>query len=196
MFYYFVVFIVLCLFSYILYLIHFCMKRKVFTPLRAAHLWIVFKSTMQIGFLFILAYITGAVQPWLVEEKLSNLEPVNGTLEIRWGGKSNDYYLRKADNTETEFKFNLANLNDNSSRDRYGGKEVIVWHKKRYVYQMEDEKGEVIFSIESANRAIDAHNQIQAMLYILLIYGWIILILRSSYDKKLKLNGTENEKGV
>ena len=178
--------IVFGLFSCLLYAIYFYIKKIGFVPLKAAYLWIYFKHTIQFGFLFILAYIAGAVQPWLYEEDLSNLEPVNGTLEVRWGGKSNDYYIRKPDGTEIKIKFNLANLHLDEPRDSYDGENVIVWHRMRYVYQMENDRGEIVFPIESANRVICVHNLFQGLLYIFFIFGWIVATLRSISMSKAK----------
>ena len=69
-------FIVMAVFSYVLYVIYIFVKRKVLFPLKLAYLWIVFKRTIQIGMWLILFYTLGAVKPWLYEENISNLESV------------------------------------------------------------------------------------------------------------------------
>ena len=73
----------------------------------------------------------------------------------------------------------LRNINLRS----YDGKAVVLWHKNRYVYQMETVEGEIVFSVDSANRAVCANNQIQALLYILLFVGWLLRILCSISER-------------
>ena len=183
---------VLIVFLFVIYAIYFILKkRKILFPIKFAYAWIYFKRSIQFGVLFILAYITGAVQPWLYEENLSNLEPVNGTLEVRWGGKSNDYYIRKSDGTEMKIKFNLANLQLDEKKDSYNGKNIIVWHRKRYVYQMENARKEIVFSVESANRAVCVHNLLQGLLYIFFLAGWIVTTLHSISKEKGDMNGNK-----
>lgn len=176
-------FIVMAVFSYVLYVIYIFVKRKVLFPLKLAYLWIVFKRTIQIGMWLILFYILGAVKPWLYEENISNLESVNGTLVVRLEGKNDRHYIRYLNGKETEFNFSLANLLRNINLRSYDGKAVVLWHKNRYVYQMETVEGEIVFSVDSANRAVCANNQIQALLYILLFAGWLLGILRSISER-------------
>lgn len=160
-------------------------------PIKFAYAWIYFERTIQFGVLFILAYITGAVQPWLYEENISNLEQVNGTLEVRWGGKSNDYYIRRSDGAEIKIKFNLATLQLNEKKDFYNGKNVIVWHRKRYVYQMENDRKELIFPLESANQAVCVHNLLQVLLYLFFLTGWLVATLYSISKEKGDMNGNK-----
>ena len=117
------------------------------------------------------------------EENISNLESVNGTLVVRWEGKNDRHYIRYLNGKETEFNFSLANLLRNINLRSYDGKAVVLWHKNRYVYQMETVEGEIVFSVDSANRAVCANNQIQALLYILLFVGWLLRILCSISER-------------
>ena len=182
----FYLFVLIILF-YVLYNIRFIFKRwKILFPIKFVYTRIYFKRTMQFGFLFFLAYIMGAVQPWLYEENFSDLDSIHGTLKIKWGGKSNDYYIKRFDGTESKIKFNLANLQLEKGQDSYVGEDVVVRHKMRYVYQMESDRGEIIFSIESANRFVCVHNLFQGVLYLFFIVGWIAAVLRSISQKKVR----------
>ncbi len=176
--------IVSIIISYILCTIFFFFKKKALFPMKPVYVWIFFKQTIVFVSIYIYLYLMGVIQPWLYEEDLSSLTSENGTLMVRWEGNSNKYYIKRFDETETKFKFNLANILRVNNLENYNGKDVILRHKNRYVYQMENDKGEIAFSIESANTAVCAYNQMQAFIYILLISGWILATMSSIYKKK------------
>ena len=148
------------------------------------------KSKLLICSLIVLYYIIvslfsngGWIRPFLSESELSQLEISEGIGKIYGTAKADFVYLENNGRKSFYFDFSLCipYINKRSLADKH----VKIWHRGRMVYQI-SKNGEIIFSIEKANKNIEIYNLLVVPLgyFIALFADFYICFAFVYYTKK------------
>ena len=123
------------------------------------------KSKLLICSLIVLYYIIvslfsngGWIRPFLSESELSQLEISEGIGKIYGTAKSDlDLLYLENNGRRSSFYFDFSLCIPYINERKLHDQQLKIWHKGRMVYQI-SKNGEIIFSIEKANKNIEIYN--------------------------------------
>ena len=141
-----------------------------FKYFKIKYLYISVKYLFISFFVYFFLYIAGLTDQLLIRKTLDDLTLDSGILHRKWEGRNYTYYLEKANGSFEKYKFDLINLSKFDAIDSYENKYVNLMHHRKFVYQIENIDGYIIFSLYSANEVIKYHNEIMIFLYSMIIY--------------------------
>ena len=130
---------------------------------------------------------TSFVRPILSECKLSELEVSEGIGKIHGTAKADLLYL---DNVRKSYYFDFSLCVFHIDKRSLADQHLKIWHKGIMVYQL-SKNGEIIFSIDSANSAIDKYNLLVVPLSYLVIGILVFMFCLGRIQSKMKSEDQE-----
>ncbi len=151
---------------------------KVFLPVTFKKIKILFLGI--IAGLFYAMAILGVDHGNIIleQEELENLTRQEGVLTYVRKNKSSYYELKMQDGSRCELKF----FSDNHVSE-YENKNVTIWRKNRYVYQMESNK-RMVFDLNESNDNVFFENFLYINWWLFLFFVGLIIMLISMEDSK------------
>ena len=129
---------------------------------------------------------TSFVRPFLSECKLSDLEVSEGIGKIHGTAKADLLYLDNVKGYYFDFSLCVFHIDKRSLEDQH----LKIWHKGIMVYQL-SKNGEIIFSIDSANSAIDKYNLLVVPLSYFCIGILVFMFCLGRIQSKMKPKNQE-----